>query len=389
MNRRAIWLAVGLVAIGPGLVGVAPSTAAKSIGAEMNQPRIGIVSPMGMEQAPILAAMQGVHSVIIDGYKFYMGTIDGRAVVDVRSGEKEYAAELATTLLDVHFHLTAALLSGTAGSRNADIQVGDVVLGAYVVDKSSIHYESNGSETAYTGVEMMVTGKSLTQTSLVGGLGAVGPTPKDAKSYGSGPSATDPHYVYYTAISGSRALLQTGMQAHLGRVTEADVTGNPKAAGTVGSHVVSGAIGSANQWTEPLIWMEDQNALFQTDAGENEGMGFAYVNAQLGVPSLVVRGISDSPWHPNAYSGVLAADRAAQVTAYIVAHMPKTSTLTATANMTMLSPDSNARLNGYLVANRVFYGPAGTVTKIIYTDTEGKTITVNYPSESIYQKPVG
>ncbi len=377
-----------MLALAPVLAGAERSTPVESISQAMNQPRIGIVSPMGMEQAPILASMKSVKSVLIDGYKFYMGTIDGRAVVDVRSGEKEYAAELATTLLDIHFHLTAALLSGTAGSRNANIQVGDVVLGAYVVDKSSIHYHNNGSETPYTGVEMVVTRHSLTNTSLVGGLGAKGPTPDDAGGYGSGPTATDPHYVYYTAIAGSRALLHTGMEAPLAGVTEAQVTGNPKATGALDSHIVAGAIGSANQWTEPLIWMEDQNALYETDAGENEGMGFAYVNAQLGVPSLVVRGISDSPWHPNAYSGVLAADRAAQVTQYIVAHMPKSSTLKATAELNMLSADSNAKLHGYLVANAVYYGPAGVVTKIIYTNAKGKTVTVDHPSESVYQLPV-
>jgi len=340
-----------------------------------------------MEQAPILAAMKVTGHQVIDGYTFFQGTIDGQPVVDVRSGEKEYAAEFASMLLDMHFHPRADLLSGTAGARNPNVKVGDVVLGAYVVDKSSIHYYNNGSETPYTGVEMMVNANSLTKNALVGGLGAEGPTPSDAKSYGYGPSATNKHYVYYTALPGSLGLLQSGLQAPMGTVSEKTITGSATAQGVVQSRVIAGAVGSANQWTEPLVWMADQNALYQTDTGENEGMGFAYVNAELGVPSLVVRGISDSAWYPSVYDGVLASDRAAAVTSYIVGHLPSAKALVETADFSDLSPLSNAREHGYLVANRVYYAPGGAVTKIVYTNQQGKTVTQSNPSTAEYQLP--
>ena len=362
-----------------------PNTSTISLQQDMRQPRIGIVSPMGMEQAPVLAEMKVSRHVVIDGYTFYMGTIGGKAVVDVRSGEKEYAAEFATMLLDSHFNITANLMPGTAGSRNVNVHLGDVVLGAYNVDKSSIHYQSNGSETPYTGEEILVNANSLTKNGVNGGYGQVGPTPSDAASYGSGPSATTKSYVYYEALPGSAEMLKVGLKASLGTVSLSDVTGNAKEQGNRKSVVMSGVIGSANQWTEPLVWMEDQNALYQTDAGENEGMGFTYVNAQLGIPSLVVRGISDSPWYPNAYDGVLAADRAAQVAAYIIEHMPASAALRKTANMALLSPKSNAKENGYLVASRVFYAPGGTVTKIEYLNSNGKKVTIKNPSETTYQ----
>ncbi|MCI2975003.1 MAG: hypothetical protein MP439_02880 [Ferrimicrobium sp.] len=72
----------------------------------------------------------------------------------MRSGEKEYAAEIATTIMDSHLALRAALLTGIAGSRNSAVNVGDVVLGAYVLDRLSIHFNDRGFLSPYTGVEM-------------------------------------------------------------------------------------------------------------------------------------------------------------------------------------------------------------------------------------------
>jgi adenosylhomocysteine nucleosidase len=91
---------------------------------------------------------------------------------------------------------------------------------------------------------------------------------------------------------------------------------------------------------------EIQNALYESDTGENEGMGFAYANAQLGVDWLIIRGISDSPWYPNAYEGVLAADRAAAVGVAVVEHLPAHISRNPTP-FSLLSPQSNAARAGY------------------------------------------
>jgi adenosylhomocysteine nucleosidase len=144
-----------------------------------------------------------------------------------------------------------------------------------------------------------------------------------------------------------------------------------------------GVIGSANQWTEPLSVMAAQNALYQTDAGENEGMGFAYANAQAGVPWVIVRGISDSPWYPATYHGVLAADRSANVSIYIVDHF-STNNLDSFASMNTLSPDSNAALHGYLIASQAYYS-VSNVTQVQYQASNGSTIVVYNPSGNEYQ----
>ena len=81
-------------------------------------------------------------------------------------------------------------------------------------------------------------------------------------------------------------------------------------------------IGQAPVWTEPLSVTAAQNLLYQNDTEENEGTGFAFANAQLGVPWLLVRGVSDSVWYPDAYDGVLGSQHAAAVLRYTDASTP-------------------------------------------------------------------
>jgi len=337
--------------------------------------RIGIVNAAPSEQAPILAAMRVTGSQVIDGYRYYLGTIDGHPVVEVRSGEKEYAAELATALMDLHFHLVAGLLTGTAGSRNPAVNVGDVVVGAFVVDKSSIHFHRGGVDTAYTGVEMQRTRRSDVAGATIGGYGTVGPTPGDAGRYGYGPSATTKQYTYVESLAANRALVEAAVAGmHLPRTPRSEATGDSKAIGSIPGVVDVGAIGSANQWTEPLVDQEQQNALYETDAGENEGMAVAYTDAQMGVPWVLIRGISDSPWYPAAYQGVLAAERAAAVAVHLIAHFPR-DLRRGPATLSVLSAGMNARRAGYLVAARTDVTAAG-VSRVTYVDVAGRTVTV-------------
>ncbi|GGP19627.1 hypothetical protein GCM10007981_04070 [Thermocladium modestius] len=360
-----------------------PVTPAEAI-ALLEAPRIGIVTPMAMEEAPILAAMKVNAVAEIGGYTFYLGTIGNRSVVLVRSGEKEYAAELATYIMDTHFHVVAAILSGTAGSRNPNVRVGDVVVGAFAVDKSSIHYHDRGFQSDYTGVEMVITNESLIGEQFITTHGEVGPSPQNASAYGYGPGTPSPNYIYVAVLPASLGLVEAaeGASGVLGNTSLADVTGM-NVSGSIPARLIVGVIGSANQWTEPLSWMEAQNALYETDAGENEGSGFAYANSQLGVPWVIIRGISDSPWYPTTYHGVLAADRAAAVTIYVVTHFPS-SDLDTPATPSILSPLSNAAMHGYIVAERAYYNVT-PVTEVQYMASNGSTVTTTgWPGEYSY-----
>lgn len=335
---------------------------------------IGIVHADPEEQAPILAAMHVTRQVELGGFRYYVGTMAGHPVVDVAAGEADEPAELATWLLDTTFHPRATVFSGTAGAQNAGINVGDVVLSGYVVDKSQAHYQLGGYQTAYSGIELHATRGSDTAGAIINSYGNVYPTPADAKDFDNHPDPTDRSWIFVSALAATRQLVTTARQAPTGTTTRADATGDDTATGSFANKVVVGAIGQANVWTEPLSWIEAQNMLFQTDAEENEGSGFAYASAAAGTPWLLVRGISDTPWYPKAYDSTLASDRAAAVVAYLVGHLSATVS-TAPADMHTLSGLANASQAGYLVADRAYFDVT-PVTKVVYTTANGDSVTL-------------
>ncbi|MGC8593925.1 MAG: hypothetical protein ACP5LF_06540 [Nitrososphaeria archaeon] len=132
----------------------------------------------------------------------------------------------------------------------------------------------------YTGVEIV--NMAPISNAIFGGFGEAKVVPSNASTYGYG-YGTDVHYTYVEDLPSSLGLLQLAEKYTLPNVPLSYVTGGNQS-GSVPAYIIAGLIGSANQWTEPLTWMSQQNALYKTDAGENEGMGFAYVNTHFGVP---------------------------------------------------------------------------------------------------------
>jgi len=318
--------------------------------------------------------MHVTRHVDIAGYTYWIGTMGGKPVVDTASGELDETAELATWILDSTFHPRATLFTGTAGANNAKINVGDVVLSGYVADKSQIHYELGGYQVAYSGIELHAVGDSDAEGAIVNSYGNVYPTPSDAANFDNENDPTDKSWIFVNALAATRELVTIAEHAPSGANSVADATGNAKAKGTFNNKVVVGTIGQANVWTEPLSWIEAQNMLFQTDAEENEGSGFAFANAAAGVPWMLVRGISDTPWFPNAYDANLASDRAAAVVEYLVAHLPA-KVSKAPVTMANLSKLANAREAGYLVAAQAYFDVT-PVSKVIFTTPAGKTVTL-------------
>jgi adenosylhomocysteine nucleosidase len=320
--------------------------------------------------------MHVTRKVTLDGYVFYVGTIGGRPVVDAFGGEIDESAELATYLLISHFHPRAMLFSGTAGSQAAPINVGDVVLSGFVVDKSNIHYQLGGYQTPYEGIEVHAGAKADLAGSVVDGYDNPLPTPSDAKNFGYGPSTVNKQWVYVSAFAGSKKLVSVAeARPSLGTTTVADATGTASAKGTIRNKIVVGVVGQAQVWTEPLPWIEAQDFLYQTDAEENEGSGFAFASASQGVPWLLIRGISDTPWHPDAYDGVIASAHAAEVAINEVTHLPAVVAKTP-VTFNDLSPETNARTAGYMIADKAWFS-VGPVTKVTFKTSTGKTTTLS------------
>jgi adenosylhomocysteine nucleosidase len=346
------------------------STPARGASASTVAP-VAIESAFSVEQAPVLAEMKVTGSEKIDGFTFYRGSIGGYPVIDVQTGEINESAELATYILDSTFHPRAVLYSGTAGAQDNAVHVGDVVLSGFVDDKSGIHYYLGGAQQPYGGAEVQTTGKSDLNGSVSSYSEVTPATPKTAADYGYGPSTADKTIKMVSVFAAPKQLVSLGMQASsaLGTTplwdatTGKEPTSPTASTPTITNQTFAGVVGDADVWTEPLSWIAAQNALYPTDAEENEGVGFAFTNAQLGIPWLLVRGISDSVWYPNAYDGPLASEHAATVVKYIVTHLPRTISK-APETLADLTSQSNARRYGYLVADQAYYR-VSPVSKVV------------------------
>jgi adenosylhomocysteine nucleosidase len=114
---------IGVVSVAV-LVFVLPGTA-------LAQSVVGVLG-IKDEVAPIEKRLQDTREVVVRGYVFRLGTLDGRQVVVGRSGAGKVNAAIVTTLLIDHFNPSALFFSGTAGAVDPSLYPGDVVIGAIV-----------------------------------------------------------------------------------------------------------------------------------------------------------------------------------------------------------------------------------------------------------------
>jgi adenosylhomocysteine nucleosidase len=368
--------AVAKLGLGLALVTALAGVALASRSTEARIAPVGIVSAVGYEQAPVLAAMHVWRTVRIEGYTFYVGTINGKPVVDTLGYEDDESTQMATYLLAKHFKPRAIVFSGTAGSQSARVHVGDVALSGFVADKSNIHYNPGGYQGTNKGVQVHLGRRVRLAGAVIGGYGHHVPTPKTAKGFGYGPSSDNRELPYVAAFAATRQLAALGQHTRgIGSISRADATGEDGSQGRIANKVVTGVVGQAQTWTEPLSWIAAQNFLYQSDVEENEGSGVAFSAAARGVPWLVVRGISDTPWFPNAYEGTVAARRAARVAIHIATHLPA-SVKPAPVELDDLSATANASRAGYLIANQAFFD-VGEVSRVTYTDQRGHQQTLS------------
>ena len=89
---------------------------------------IGIIGAMEQEVAKIKEKMQDVTITSRARMDFYEGTLEGKKVVVVRSGIGKVNAGMCTQILADVFGVEAVINTGIAGSLNADINIGDIVL---------------------------------------------------------------------------------------------------------------------------------------------------------------------------------------------------------------------------------------------------------------------
>lgn len=89
---------------------------------------LGIIGAMDEEVAKLKEEMENVTVTKKAGMDFYKGFIYGHSVVVVRSGIGKVNAAVCTQILVDVFDVTEVINTGIAGSLNADINIGDIVL---------------------------------------------------------------------------------------------------------------------------------------------------------------------------------------------------------------------------------------------------------------------
>lgn len=89
---------------------------------------LGIIGAMDEEVAKIKEQMENVTVTSKVAMEFCVGTLSGKNVVVVRSGIGKVNAAMCTQILVDDYRVDAVINTGIAGSLNAKIDIGDIVL---------------------------------------------------------------------------------------------------------------------------------------------------------------------------------------------------------------------------------------------------------------------
>lgn len=107
--------------------------------------RIGIIGAMEVEVEKLKASMENVEITRRASMEFYAGTLEDKNVVVVRSGIGKVNAAVCTQILIDEFEAEAVINTGIAGSLNADINIGDLVISTDLV-----HHDMNAVAFGYS-----------------------------------------------------------------------------------------------------------------------------------------------------------------------------------------------------------------------------------------------
>ena len=106
--------------------------------------KIGIIGAMELEVDALKAAMEVKNTVTRAGMEFKEGTLNGADVVVVRSGIGKVNAALCVQILVDLFQITHVINTGVAGSLNADLDIGDIL-----ISKDAVHHDVDATVFGY------------------------------------------------------------------------------------------------------------------------------------------------------------------------------------------------------------------------------------------------
>ncbi len=98
--------------------------------------KIGIIGAMELEVAQLQEKMTSVRILTKAGMEFHEGTLNGANVVVVKCGIGKVNAALCTQILADLFQVTHIINTGVAGSLNASLDIGDIL-----VSRDAVHHD--------------------------------------------------------------------------------------------------------------------------------------------------------------------------------------------------------------------------------------------------------
>lgn len=110
----------------------------------IKHPLYGIIIPTQYETHHLQQAIQHPKTVLINGVTYYTGTLHDKNIVFVISGLGKVNAAAITSRLIENFHPELILLSGSAGSVDFNLKIGDVIIGESVIDIDLGQYTEKG-----------------------------------------------------------------------------------------------------------------------------------------------------------------------------------------------------------------------------------------------------
>lgn len=106
--------------------------------------KIGIIGAMELEVETLKEKMDVKETITKARMDFLVGTLDGVDVVIVRSGIGKVNAAMCTQILADDFQVTHVINTGVAGSLNAKLDIGDIL-----ISKDAIHHDMDATVFGY------------------------------------------------------------------------------------------------------------------------------------------------------------------------------------------------------------------------------------------------
>ncbi|HEX9188490.1 MAG TPA: 5'-methylthioadenosine/adenosylhomocysteine nucleosidase [Vicinamibacteria bacterium] len=239
-----------------GLVGAAaradspPPTGAA--GPPLGSGPVAILTALEAEARPVLSSLRDIEASTVRGLPVTTGTLDGRRVVVAVTGVGKVNAAMTTALVVLRFSPSAVLFTGVAGALDPELHPGDVVIAGKLVQHDLVNLTDAGP------VPRTVRG------------------PRDGTH---GPLAFEPDARLLALAREVAAGAGRGLSAVAG------ATSPPR--------IVFGTIATGDSFVSSRARRQDLHERLSASAVEMEGAAVAQVGRELGVPVLVVRGLSD------------------------------------------------------------------------------------------------